>query len=416
LSDRFGRKAALFLSAVLFTVSAVAAGVTPTSASWYTDATAAFLHWLFGEGVSPEIAGLVNARLLGGTGVGIASMLAPLYIAEISPPHVRGRLIALYQFAITVGVVATYLTNALLLHVAQSAAESAGPGIWRWLFVDEVWRGMFLLGAAPAVVFWLLLALVPESPRWLTKQGKPDEARAILARVGGAEQAAREMAEIQETIAHESGSLGQLFRKGMRLRLLIGVVLPFFSQIVGINAIIYYGPRIFEVAGYGRADALSTQVLFGLVNTVFTVFAMWKVDQLGRRPLLLAGIAGTSVAMALCGLLFYTGMSQSPWLIVLCAVYLACFSFSYGPVCWIIVSEIFPTRIRGRAMSISIFSLWTGCILVSLTFPYLIKHVEPAFTFWLYALTGPVALVFTYFLVPETKGRTLEQIEARWFH
>ncbi|MCR4415485.1 MAG: sugar porter family MFS transporter [Thermoguttaceae bacterium] len=416
LSDRFGRKITLLLSAALFVFLALAAAMTPRAASWYTDVTNGLLLWLFGERAAPEIAGLINARFLGGMGIGVASMLAPLYIAEISPPQVRGRLIALYQFAITVGILVTYLSNDLLLRFSQSAAAWLGQGFFRAMFVDEVWRGMFLVGVLPAIVFLLLLLLVPESPRWLTKQGHDKQAEAILARVAGPDQAAREMAEIRETIAHESGSILQLFHSGMRLRLLIGVLLPFFSQIIGINAIIYYGPRIFEVAGYDRTGALGTQVLFGVVNTVFTTIAVWKVDKLGRRPLLLAGIAGTGIAIALCGLLFHLGMERGPLLPLLCVFYLACFSVSYGPVCWIIVSEIFPTRIRGRAMSISIFSLWTGCILVSLTVPWLLAHIGPAVTFWLYALTGPVAFVFTYGLVPETKGRTLEQIEARWVH
>lgn len=416
LSDRFGRKIALLLSAVLFVFLATAAALTPTAPSWYTQVTAWAVQWAFGQEPAPEIAGLISARLIGGMGIGVASMLAPLYVAEIAPPQLRGRLIALYQLAITVGILVTYFSNALLAGVAAQAASWFEQGWWRQMFGVEVWRGMFLVGVVPAVVFLLLLLWVPESPRWLTKQGHEARAEAILARFAGPEQAAREMIEIRQTIAQESGSLGQLFRPGMRVRLLIGLLLPFFSQIVGINAIIYYGPRIIEAAGWGRHDALSTQVLFGTVNVVFTLVAIWKVDQLGRRPLLLAGIAGTGLAMALCGFLFYLGMGKSPLLVALCAVYLACFSFSYGPVCWIIVSEIFPTRIRGRAVALSIFSLWTGCILVSLTFPWLLKNVEPAKTFWLYALTAPAAFVFVYSLVPETKGRTLEQIEARFAH
>lgn len=416
LSDHFGRKITLLLSAVLFLFLAVGAAMAPQSASWYTQITAVVLRRALGLETGPEIAGLINARLVGGMGIGVASMLAPLYIAEIAPPQVRGRLIALYQWAITLGILVTYFSNAVLAGLAPQATSWLGEGYWGRMFGAEVWRGMFLVGVVPAAVFLALLLFVPESPRWLTQQGEEARAEAILARVAGPEQAAREMDEIRQTIAQESGSLGQLFHRGMRVRLAIGVLLPFFSQIVGINAIIYYGPRIIEAAGYGRHDALGTQVLFGLVNVVFTLVAIWKVDQLGRRPLLLAGIAGTGLAMALCGLLFYLGMEKSPLLIGLCAAYLACFSFSYGPVCWIIVSEIFPTRIRGRAMAISIFSLWTGCILVSLTFPWLLKHVEPAQTFGLYALTGPLAFLFVYFFVPETKGRTLEQIETRWVH
>jgi MFS family permease len=504
LSDRFGRRIVLMLSAVLFTISAIWAAVQmPVPESF---------EWLFGG-----IKQLIAARLVGGMGIGIASMLAPLYIAEISPPHLRGRLISLYQFAIASGILVSYFVNfGIVAHglgedraaLVQSSvgqtdstndaqrvrqyvedqlkakAESdlrdqRGPTPWEadaaerfesalkadaariarektdaflagatttpnsdaiatFLTGEKVrvdpaavelarqgktswndlygWRWMFGSGTAPAILFLLLLFIVPESPRWLTKQGQTEAATAILARVAGPVQAAREMKQIQETIAQESGSLTELFKSGMRVRLLIGMALPFFSQIVGINAIIYYGPRIFEQAGYGQGDALGTQVLFGAVNVVFTLIAILFVDKLGRRPLLLAGIVGTGISIALAGLLFHANMTKGPALVLLCAIYLACFSFSYGPVCWIIVSELFPTRIRGRAMSLSIFSLWTGCILVSQTFPVLQKYWPPAWTFWLYASTAPVALLFVWFLVPETKGKTLEQIETQWFH
>ena len=244
---------------------------------------------------------LVVARFVGGTGIGIASMLSPMYIAEISPARLRGGLISMYQLAITVGVLAAYLSNYGLAELARFHPEFYGSGIWRWVFVDEVWRGMLLAGVFPAGVLFLLLLFVPESPRWLTKQGLSAKAREILERVNGRDAAAREMAEIEETIAQESGSIGQLFHRGMRLALLIGIVLPFFSQISGINVIIYYGPTVLKTTGLGANAALYWQILFGVVASVATVVAMLTIDKLGRKPLLLGGIAGVGAMLALSG-------------------------------------------------------------------------------------------------------------------
>ena len=202
----------------------------------------------------------------------------------------------------------------------------------------------------------------------------------------------------------------------MRLALLIGIVLPFFSQISGINVIIYYGPTVLKAAGIGSSSVLAWQVLLGTVNVVFTMIAILTVDKLGRKPLLLFGIAGVGVMLALSGVLMNGHVAAGSWLVTVFAVYLACFSVSYGPVCWIIVSEIFPTAIRGRAMSISVFSLWTGCMIVALTFPELLDRFGPSITFWLYAITTPLAFLFVLLLVPETKGKTLEQIERQFVH
>ena len=224
------------------------------------------------------------------------------------------------------------------------------------------------------------------------------------------------MAEIQETIAQETGSLRQLFAPGMRMALLIGIVLPFFSQICGINVIIYYGETVFKTAGYGEHAALVCQVIFGVVNMFFTFVAILCVDRLGRKPLLLVGISGVGLMLGLAGWLFLAAAGHPGWLLLTFACYLACFSFSYGPVCWIIIAEIFPTSIRGRAMSISTFSLWAGCNLGVLTFPLLKTALAPAATFWIYALTTPLAVVFVWLAVPETKGKTLEQIERHWGH
>ena len=392
LSDRFGRKNVLLLAAVLFTLCSI--GSAAPTMPWH----------------------LVVARLVGGAGIGIASMLSPLYIAEISPAKRRGGLIAVYQLAITLGILVAYLSNYSLAEVAQQWPDLYGSGLWRTVFVDQSWRGMLLAGLLPALVLFALLLFVPESPRWLTKQGRSAEALQILTRVNGGEAARRELAEIEETVARESGSIAQLFHPGMRLALAIGIILPSFSQISGVNVIIYYGPTVLKMAGLGESAALSWQILLGAVCSIATLAAIFSVDKLGRKPLLLSGIAGVGLMLALSGALMGCENVPPRLLVAVFAVFLACFNFSYGSVCWIVVSEIFPTAIRGRAMSISIFSLWTGCTLVAQTFPRLLEAVGPTYTFWLYGLTTPVAFLFVLLLVPETKGRSLEQIERQWVH
>ena len=392
LSDRFGRKKVLILAALLFTACAI--GSAMPRAPWH----------------------LVVARIVGGAGIGIASMVSPLYIAEIAPARLRGGLISMYQLAITIGILAAYFSNYALAGLAQSQPEIYGVGVWHWIFAEEVWRGMLFAGLLPAVILFVLLLFVPESPRWLTKQGRTDLATSILGRVNGPEAAAREMAEIEATISQESGSIAQLFHRRMRLALLIGIVLPLLSQISGINVIIYYGPTILKTVGLSNDAALSWQILLGTVTVVFTMIAIVTVDKLGRKPLLLFGIAGVGLMLALSGVLMAVDGLSGKWLVAVFAIYLACFSLSYGPICWIIVSEIFPTAIRGRAMSISIFSLWAGCALVAQTFPKLLETIGPSNTFWLYALTTPLAFLFVLLLVPETKGKTLEQIERHFVH
>jgi MFS transporter, SP family, arabinose:H+ symporter len=391
LADRFGRKKVLLLAAVLFVLCSI--GSAMPRAPWH----------------------LVVARIIGGTGIGIASMLSPMYIAEIAPARLRGGLISTYQLAITVGIVVAYFSNYTFANLAQSHASWYGEGIWRLIFVSEVWRGMLLAGVVPALVLFILLAFIPESPRWLVKQGQSDAAMAILARVNGLERATEEMREIEQTLAQESGSIAQLFHHRMRIAMLIGIVLPFLTQVCGINVIIYYGPKVLEAAKLPGDAALLWQVVLGSVNVMFTVLAILTVDKLGRKPLLLVGIVGIGFTLLASGFLF---IATAPPMAVLAifAGFLACFAFSYGAVCWVIIAEIFPTAIRGRAMSISIFSLWTGCILVGQTFPWLLRHVGASWTFWLYALTTPVAFLFVLFFVPETKGKSLEQIERQFIH
>jgi MFS transporter, SP family, arabinose:H+ symporter len=391
LADRFGRKKIMLLAAVLFVICSIGSAVP--NAPWH----------------------LVVARIIGGTGIGIASMLSPMYIAEIAPARLRGALVSTYQLAITVGILIAFFSNYVLAYLAHSHAEMYGGGLWQWIFVDQVWRGMLLAGVVPAAILLVLLLFIPESPRWLTKQGRVDAARRILARVNGEEQAAAEMREIEATLSLETGSLKQLLEPGIQTALWIGILLPFLSQLCGINVIIYYGPKVLEAAHLSNDVALLWQVILGCVNTVFTLAATFTVDKLGRRPLLLIGIAGVGLTLFLAGLLFALKAPPVAMLVVF-ACYLACFSMSYGPVCWIIIAEIFPTAIRGRAMSVSVFSLWTGCNIVALTFPTALASYGASWAFWLFGMTTPLAILYVLMRVPETKGKSLEQIERQFMH
>ncbi len=389
LADRFGRKKIMLLAAVLFVLCSLGSAV-PKSA-WQ----------------------LVMARLVGGTGIGIASMLSPMYIAEISPARLRGALVSTYQLAITIGVATAFFSNYCLVYLSKHHAGIYHGEMLRWIFVDEAWRGMLLAGVLPASVLFLLLFFVPESPRWLTKKGRRDAALEILRRINGPEQAAHELREIEETLAQETGRFRELFSPKIRTALWIGILLPFLSQICGINVIIYYGPKVLEHARMTTDAALLWQVMFGSVSVAATLAAIFTVDKLGRRPLLLVGLSGVGLMLLLGGLMFALSAPAIAVLIVF-ALYLAFFNFSYGSVCWIIIAEIFPTAIRGRAMSVCVFSLWAGCNLVALTFPAALAAFGAAWTFWLYAATIPSAILLVVFRIPETKGKTLEQIERTW--
>lgn len=387
LSDLIGRKRVLLLSAILFTLTSI------------------------GCAMAPEPHRLIAARLIGGIGVGIASMVVPLYIAEISPARLRGRMVSFYQFAITIGVLAAYLSNAALHGYSEKAAAEAGEGFWRWMLVDEAWRGMLGTMVVPAAAFFLLLLPVPESPRWLSKQGEDRRAEAILARIGGSQEAERQMIEIRETIAEERGGLEELFQPGTSRALVMAVFLAVSGQLSGINAIVYFGPRIFDDAGFQLGGALGGQVILGLVNVVFTVVAIVTVDTLGRRPLLAAGNTGVFASLLLLAVLFFVGATQPVPLILVMSAYLAFFAISLGPLPWIFMSEVFPTRVRGRAMSIATLMLWAANTVVCYSFPVLDKRLGPASIFCIYAALICPVFIFVWKYMPETKGRSLEQLE-----
>jgi sugar porter (SP) family MFS transporter len=379
LSDAVGRKKVLLLSAVLFTISALGAAL-PTS-----------------------VAQFVVARILGGLGIGMASMVSPLYIAEVAPARIRGRMVSLNQLAIVSGMVVVYYVNSLIANLGDNAWNVASG--WRWMFAS---------GALPAAMFFLLLFLVPESPRWLTERGREDEALRVLERVGGREEALAQMQEIRQVLAQESGSLAQLFAPGLRVPLVIALALAVLQQITGINVVLYYAPEIFKTAGVKATQAIGDTVTVGVVNMLFTLVAIWMVDKLGRKPLLLIGTVGMGVSLALLGGAFAGQHVQGPWVLLCVLGYVAAFAMAMGPVVWVIMAEIFPTQIRGRAMSIATVCLWVACYGVSQTFPWMLKHLHGPATFWFYAGMCLLAVLFVAGYVPETKGKTLEEIERSW--
>ncbi|AMR32289.1 sugar:proton symporter [Mucilaginibacter sp. PAMC 26640] len=385
LSDKYGRKIVLILSAVLFLASAL------------------------GCMLSTSFTMLIVFRLIGGLGIGVASMVSPLYISEFSPSRFRGMMVSLYQLALTIGIVLAYFSNAYLANHANN-----GGGSIHTVFSGQVWRAMLGLGAIPAAVFLVSLFVVPESPRWLLLKGKVLKAKEILIKIDGAEAAENEIKAFYEQDENEDASLKELFKPVYRKALWIGLLLPFLSQVCGINAVIYYGPRILEQAGFTLNSALGGQVTIGLVNVVFTFVAIFTIDKWGRKPLLFAGVGGAVVSLLIIGALFALGVTSGPWILIFILAFIACFAFSFGPVCWVIVGEIFPNAVRGKAMALATLSLWVGNFLVGQLTPVMLEGLGSSWTFWLFAICCSPALWITWKLIPETKGRSLENIENYW--
>ncbi|MFC3343306.1 sugar porter family MFS transporter [Paenibacillus abyssi] len=379
LSDRFGRKRVLIAAAILFVISSVGSAI-PDTFSWF-----------------------VIARIVGGIGIGITSTLCPLYNAEIAPAKYRGRLVALNQLAIVTGIFLTYFVNLWIVN--------SGGDAWH---VSTAWRWMFGVGIIPGILFLVLLFFVPESPRWLIKQGKSAEALPILLRIHGEELAKQEVIDIKESFKQESGSIRQLFNPGLRIALIVGVGLAILQQVTGINAIMYYAPEIFKATGAGTNAALIQTILVGLINFIFTILALWLIDKVGRRALLLVGSASMTLCLLVIGYAFQTGNTSGPIVLIFILLYVASFAVSLGPVVWVIMSEIFPNRIRGKATAIAAMSLWAADYVVSQSFPPLLGSAGPAITFWIFGFMALFTFFFTWRIVPETKGKSLEEIEALW--
>jgi SP family arabinose:H+ symporter-like MFS transporter len=388
LSDQYGRKRIMMLSAALFFLSAL------------------------GCSISANHTVLIIYRLVGGVGVGVASMVSPMYISEISPAKYRGRMVSLYQLAITIGILTAYFTNAWVLELSDKSVFS---NTWLKLLINsEVWRGMFSIEMLPALFFLILIPFIPESPRWLTKMNKQEKALNILGRINGKTIADNEITEIKESLNIGSASLKVLFTKGFRLALFIGIAIAFLQQFSGINAIIYYGPRILNEAGFSISDALGGQVIIGIVNVLFTFGAILTIDRFGRRPVLIVGVICIIINLVIVGILFQANISSGTGLMTFILLFIASFAFSFGPIGWVIISEIYPTEIRGRAMSVATLSLWVGTWMVGQFVPWLLENIGPALTFWLFAFLVFWTIPITIKLVPETKGKSLEEIKKIW--
>jgi sugar porter (SP) family MFS transporter len=372
-SDRLGRKRFLLISAALFFVSAV------------------------GCAIPRHLAEFLIFRFVGGLAIGSASIICPLYISEIAPARIRGALVSINQMTIVTGILLAYFVNWILV--------GAGPSNWRW---------MFAAATVPAVFFFVLVLRVPESPRWLVKQGRDEEALEVLCRVNAPGPAAAEVLSIRETLTLEQGKLSELLKPGFRTALLVGVVLAVFQQITGINAVIYYSPRFFETAGLARGAAILQSTIVGLVNVLFTIVAIALVDRVGRKPLLLTACGGMGVSFILLGAAFKFQLFSGGLVLVFTLLYVAFFAMAMGPIVWVVIAEIFPTRIRGQAMAIATVALWFADFVVSLSFPVIADKLHESFAFWLYAGMCVVDFVFMLFFLPETKGKSLEDIERRW--
>ena len=389
LSDRVGRKKLLFFSALLFLISAIGCAV---------------VH---------SLGLLITFRLIGGLGVGIASIVVPLYLSEIAPTSIRGRLVTCYQLAITVGILLAYITNSLLLSHSQAAIATVSSSLFDLIYVSEVWRGMFSIGTILALLFLVGLFFVPESPRWLIRKGLVAEGTVILNKINNTNVAVSDSIGLNLE-EKESGSYKELFSPRLRKALLLGILLPLFSQLSGINAIIYYGPTILNDAGFALNNSFLGQIIFGIANLIFTFIAIWKVDDWGRRPLYIVGTLGATISLIVTGVLFYLGMTSSILLIISMTLFLACFAFSIGPLKFVVASEIFPTDIRGKAMGVSIMVMWVADTIMGQLTPVLLREAGSAVTFWVFGFFCFIAFITVYKLLPETKGKSLEEIERFW--
>lgn len=380
LSDKIGRKKTLMICALLFGISSVGTGMS-------------------------ELNGFIFFRIMAGIAIGTASMVSPMYISEISPAEKRGGLVSINQLGVVTGILVIYFVNAYIAGLYDEA--------WN---ISTGWRWMFASGSIPSIIFFITLLSVPESPRWLAKQGQWADAENILSRINGKEKASSAITEIKNALKEEPESFGEIFKPGLRLALIIGVMLCVFSQVTGINAIMYYAPEIFKATGDESGSALMQTVLVGAANLLFTLVAIKYVDKAGRKKLLLIGIAGMAVCLLTVGAAFYFHYEKGFIVLIAILAYIVFFAISLGPLAFVVAAEIFPNRIRGVAMSVSIGALWVADIIVSQTFPMLKDSIGVGNTFLIYMIMAFAAFVFVWKMIPETKGKTLEEIEKTWHH
>ena len=375
LSDRFGRRRTIIVTAIIFTLGSL------------------------GSALTPDINFLIASRIIIGIAIGIASLTAPLYISEVSPPRIRGALVSLNQLAITCGIVLSYIVD-----YAFSGHQS-----WRW---------MFFVGVIPAIILGTGMLFLPSSPRWLMSKSLKKKAITVLRMLREEDVIEKEIREIEETLSEEPGGWKELLVPWVRAPLLIGIGIAMFQVITGINVVIYYAPTIFQFAGIGSAQvAILATTGVGVVNVLMTVVSIKLIDRIGRRPLLFMGLAGMVVSLSALGYAFHVAALSGvlKWIAVgSLTLYIASFAVSLGPIAWLIIAEIYPLKVRGRAMSVATMANWGFNLLVALTFLTLIQKLGRPMTFWLYAGIGVLGWLFSYFCVPETKGHSLEEIEENW--
>jgi len=381
LSDLFGRKKTLLLSAILFSLSAIGCS--------------------FSEGFSS----LVAFRLLGGIGVGVASMLSPMYISEIAPHNKRGMLTSLYQLAITVGILIAFLSNAFIEDLSINGSFLEGS--LNKIFVGEQWRGMLGAETIPALLFFVLLLFIPQSPRWLQSKGRLEEANRII------DKYKIESAKDFSKVNTENTAKTYFKSKGIRVAIIAGAALAILTQTSGINAIMYYGNSILQSGGADSQLAFKGQVLIGIINVLFTFIAIFTIDKIGRKKLLYTGVTILVISLALVGLMFYINAAMELKMLFI-LTFVAGFAFSYGPVIWVLLSELYPTEIRGRAMSIAVLALWIANTIVGQMVPWLRSEISESGIFWLFAIFCLPTFYIVKKYIPETKGKSLEEIEEYW--
>lgn len=384
-STKYGRKYTMLLAAVLFILNSIGTAV-PNSFTMF-----------------------VIFRIIGGIGVGIASMVVPMYIAEIAPPKRRGALVGNYQLAIVIGIVLVYFVNYFI--ALQGDAHWNLTVGWRWMFGSEI---------LPSILFLVFIFIIPESPRWLIQEGKPTEAKVVLEKINPAEDVPDIQNEIQNSIQQETKTQWQtLFKKEFKVVLFVGIGLSILQQLTGINAILYYAPEIFKSLGSSTDASLLETSMLGVVNLIFTLVSIYFVDKMGRKPLLYIGSIGMSVALLAVGTFIYFN-SVGNWVLPFLLLFMASFSISWGPIVWVLLSEIFPNKIRSLALAISVFIQWIANFVVTQFFPSLVEndwlkaHFNGAFPFYLFSMICLVSLAFVWKKVPETKNKTLEEMDELW--
>lgn len=394
LSDKFGRKKTMILSAILFSASGI------------------------GCALSGSFDQLVFYRIVGGIGIGVVSIISPLYISEVAITSYRGRLVSLYQLAITVGFLGAYLVNYQLLQLAGSGVVQ-GNGLLSKVFVVEEWRGMLGMESLPALLFFIVIFFIPESPRWLLVSQRDEKALSILTRIyNSGTEATRQANAVREQLAGDGQTDWRLlFKPGYFKALLIGVAIAILGQFMGVNAVLYYGPTIFTDSGLSNGDSLFYQVLVGLVNMLTTVLALAIIDKVGRKKLVYYGVSGMVVSLLLIGFYFIGGKAMGVTSVALLIFFLSYIFFCAVSICaviWVLLSEMYPTSVRGVAMSIAGFSLWIGTYLIGQLTPWMLQHLTPAGTFFLFAAMCVPYMLIVWRLVPETAGKSLEEIERLW--